>query len=593
MINTKKYLFFLISFLLVVLYLHPASALAANKIMVSYQCIDEDTGEIFKVEHRNVDRMTGRPYTVSQTQKGEYGYCKEEAVSESIEGENGEIYMFDFESPKNVLTIESLSENPKENVLRIYYKSYRLKDSENSVVIVSCIDEDSNAIIKTEDIEIEQYRQKHFSYDIEFILKDENGLSYRYDSECSKKCERIVTVQQNAFRNHIKLYYKRGELGEKEAIVSVYRELRYNVSEDLGYYKKEFIEGLKVGDDFYLDKILPGDLSELYGGSIVEYDYYWGEEEKFYIEELSADLTKNIVRTINHGWDILGGHMNKEQVVIELIDADTGKAFRTDRRYVFIESTRTYPAPNKLTTDNGNVYYFDKDNKNNHLSIKVSKIEKGGDVYKTGNVIKAYYFTKKNPGDPAAVRISYMDSATGKLVRQEDKDGLIVGESYLHQPEESFKIGDVTYTYNQENAKNKLQIENLSGHPGKDEIVIYYKASAPDSNQNSDHDSKPNPPKVKKLAAPKKLQAVRTGTTKAKITFRKVKKADGYQISYADNKKFRKAKKLSTGKTTVILKKLKKNRKYYVRVRAYRKVNGVKKYGTYGKVQAIAKRPRS
>ena len=67
-----------------------------------------------------------------------------------------------------------------------------------------------------------------------------------------------------------------------------------------------------------------------------------------------------------------------------------------------------------------------------------------------------------------------------------------------------------------------------------------------------------------------------------------MKKADGYQISYADNKKFRKAK-LSTGKTTVILKKLKKNRKYYVRVRAYRKVNGVKKYGTYGKVQAITK----
>ena len=59
-----------------VLYLHPASALAANKIMVSYQCIDEDTGEIFKVEHRNVDRMTGRPYTVSQTQKGNMDIVK-------------------------------------------------------------------------------------------------------------------------------------------------------------------------------------------------------------------------------------------------------------------------------------------------------------------------------------------------------------------------------------------------------------------------------------------------------------------------------------------------------------------------------------
>lgn len=179
-----------------------------------------------------------------------------------------------------------------------------------------------------------------------------------------------------------------------------------------------------------------------------------------------------------------------------------------------------------------------------------------------------------------------MDSATGKLVRQEDKDGLIVGESYLHQPEESFKIGDVTYTYDQENAKNKLQIENLSGHPGKDEIVIYYKASVSDSNLGQNQ----NLSKIKKLAAPKKLQAVRTGTTKAKITFRKVKKADGYQISYADNKKFRKAKKRSTGKTSVVLKKLKKNRKYYVRVRAYQKVNGAKKYGTYSKVKVIAKR---
>lgn len=72
--------------------------------------------------------------------------------------------------------------------------------------------------------------------------------------------------------------------------------------------------------------------------------------------------------------------------------------------------------------------------------------------------------------------------------------------------------------------------------------------------------------------------------------FKKVKKADGYQISYADNKKFREAKKRSTGKTNIVLKKLKKNRKYYVRVRAYQKINGAKKYGTYSKVKVIAKR---
>ena len=366
-------------------------------------------------------------------------------------------------------------------------------------------------------------------------------------------------------------------------------KMKKYASKELELYRKIFIEGLTVGADFYINY----DSESIPSNNSSAYYYVWDlETEVVYIESLSRNLAENIIRMSNVKFPP-GSEATEEVVKIEFIDADTGKAFRTARKRLDPGNQINYTAPNQLPADNGNVYYFDKDNKNNHLSIKVSKIEKGSDVYKTGNVIKAYYFTKKNPGDPAAVRISYMDSATGKLVRQEDKDGLIVGESYLHQPEENFKIGDVTYTYDQENAKNKLQIENLSGHPGKDEIVIYYKASAPDSNQNSDHDSKPNPPKVKKPVAPKKLQAVRTGTTKAKITFKKVKKADGYQISYADNKKFRKAKKLSTGKTTVILKKLKKNRKYYVRVRAYRKVNGVKKYGTYGKVQAIAKRQRS
>lgn len=43
-------------------------------------------------------------------------------------------------------------------------------------------------------------------------------------------------------------------------------------------------------------------------------------------------------------------------------------------------------------------------------------------------------------------------------------------------------------------------------------------------------------------------------------------------------------------KQVLSIKKLKKNRKYYVRVRAYQKVNGAKKYGTYSKVKVIAKR---
>ena len=592
MISTKKYLFILLGFLIAIMYLNSASVLAEDRQNrtsdsyyveeVSYRYIDEDTEEVFKEEKRDIFRKAGLSYTATLAEDWEHASRNNGLIEERIEGEQGKTYMLDLEHPNNILKIESLSENSEENVIQVYYKAYHLTGYYTTYATVTYIDEDTDEIIETKEMEVQCH--SHFSYDIPFLVEDSRGVSYRYDSKNSKNEEIVSCTKENAFRNQIKLYYKKGKLGENEAVVSVYNEF---LNEN--YYRKIFIEGLTVGADFYINY----DSESIPSNNSSAYYYVWDlETEVVYIESLSRNLAENIIRMSNVKFPP-GSEATEEVVKIEFIDADTGKAFRTARKRLDPGNQINYTAPNKLTADNGNVYYFDKDNKNNHLSIKVSKIEEGSDVYKAGNVIQAYYFTKKNPGDPAAVRISYMDSATGKLVRQADKDGLIVGESYLHQPEESFKIGDVTYTYDKENTKNILQIANLSGHPGKDEIVIYYKASAPDSNQNSDHDSKPNPPKVKKLAAPKKLQAVRTGTTKAKITFRKVKKADGYQISYADNKKFRKAKKLSTGKTTVILKKLKKNRKYYVRVRAYRKVNGVKKYGTYGKVQAIAKRPRS
>ena len=592
----KKYLFILLGFLMAILYLHPVSALAeeAQKITVSYQYIDEDTGEIFREEKRNTDKQAGKAYEATPRWEEKYGLEKKEVVEERIDGDSGTAYMFDLGHSKNVLKIEYLSENSEENVIQLYYKEYHLSDSDHTCVDVTIMDEDADVVIKKEIFEVK--KSDHFYYDIDFIIKDEQGISYRYDSQSTENRERVFSANENAMRNQVKLYYKKGSIKPEEAIVVVYKELD---PFDTEYCKKQFIEGLTVGDDFYLDDIHvsgqdnDNDLSELRRLYECYYSYDWKLNEKIYIEKLSSNLNDNILKTYHHLYKLRPGDYAEEstKVVLEFVDADTGKAFKTDQRFTSPGAKINYTAvPNKLTASNGNVYYFDKDHANNHLSITAKKIEKGSDVYKAGNVIKAYYFTKKNPGDSAAVRVSYMDSATGKLVRQADKDGLIVGESYQHQPEESFKIGDVTYTYDQENAKNKLQIENLSGHPGKDEIVIYYKASAPDSNQNSEHDSKPNPPKVKKLAAPKKLQAVRTGTTKAKITFKKVKKADGYQISYADNKKFRKAKKMSTGKTNIVLKKLKKNRKYYVRVRAYQKINGAKKYGTYSKVKVIAKR---
>ena len=49
-----------------------------------------------------------------------------------------------------------------------------------------------------------------------------------------------------------------------------------------------------------------------------------------------------------------------------------------------------------------------------------------------------------------------------------------------------------------------------------------------------------------------------------------------YEIRYATNKKFKSAKKVTTKKTSYTLKKLKKGKTYYVKVRASKKVG--KKY---------------
>lgn len=76
------------------------------------------------------------------------------------------------------------------------------------------------------------------------------------------------------------------------------------------------------------------------------------------------------------------------------------------------------------------------------------------------------------------------------------------------------------------------------------------------------------------------------------VKWKKVKGANGYQIKYARNKKFTKGKKVkdikSGKKTSAVLKNLKKNKTYFVKVRAYKlDVNGKKVYGDWSKVKKI------
>ena len=93
-----------------------------------------------------------------------------------------------------------------------------------------------------------------------------------------------------------------------------------------------------------------------------------------------------------------------------------------------------------------------------------------------------------------------------------------------------------------------------------------------------------------KVTAPSRVKLKSVKNKKGKkiqISWKKINGVTGYQIQYAANKKMRKAKKVTSAKTTYTAKKLKKKKIYYVRVRAYIK-NGTKKvYGKWSKTKKV------
>lgn len=93
---------------------------------------------------------------------------------------------------------------------------------------------------------------------------------------------------------------------------------------------------------------------------------------------------------------------------------------------------------------------------------------------------------------------------------------------------------------------------------------------------------KPKKTSIKKLSKGKK---------KFTVTWAKVSGVKGYQIQYSSDKKFKKNNKSVTvtkQKTTkATVKKLKSKKKYYVRVRTYKTVNGKKIYSSWSKVKSV------
>ena len=73
---------------------------------------------------------------------------------------------------------------------------------------------------------------------------------------------------------------------------------------------------------------------------------------------------------------------------------------------------------------------------------------------------------------------------------------------------------------------------------------------------------------------------------------KKIRNVSGYEIKYSTSSKFTKKnnkKQLKAGKksTGVTVKKLKSRKKYYVKLRSYKTINGKKYYSSYSSTKSI------
>lgn len=127
---------------------------------------------------------------------------------------------------------------------------------------------------------------------------------------------------------------------------------------------------------------------------------------------------------------------------------------------------------------------------------------------------------------------------------------------------------------------------NVSLTTGK---TYYYKIRAYQTVNNGINYSRYSPiVSAKPVLAKPTLTAKKAASRKIRLSWKKVAGASGYEIQRASSKngKYKTIKTIKKGTTkTYTNTKLKKKKKYYYRIRAYRKVNGTKVYGPFSPVK--------
>ena len=190
-----------------------------------------------------------------------------------------------------------------------------------------------------------------------------------------------------------------------------------------------------------------------------------------------------------------------------------------------------------------------------------------------------------------------IDAKTGKVTRPE-KDTMVkltvktyYSASFVEETDFFFDPGPLG-----DNAAYRsvsVMVKGTKQDEVKDSEVATKPSESATTPSTTQPTTKPSTTKNTETVKPKKTSIKKLGKGKKKftVTWAKVSGVKGYQIQYSTDKKFKKNNKSVTvtkQKTTkVTVKNLKSKKKYYVRVRTYKTVNGKKVYSSWSKVKSV------
>ncbi len=295
-------------------------------------------------------------------------------------------------------------------------------------------------------------------------------------------------------------------------------------------------------------------------------------------DDCGAEETVAIKGTASHGWGewiitkaATCTVKGTEERVCEICGAKQSRDITPKHSYSDVFVTDTEPACGKKGSKSRHCIYCD-------AKTQVTSIPAKAHSYKT-TVTPA---TLKKTGAKTTVCALCGDT------KKEDISRI-----------KSVKLSKTSYTYTGKSFKPSVTVKTYSGKTLKKDTdyTVKYSKNKAIGTATVTVTFKGNYSGSKKLTFSIKPAKVGSLKLTAKndaiaLSWKTVKGASGYEIKYSTSKKFTSKttktaliKKQSTKKTT--LKKLKNKKKYYVKIRAYKTVNGKKIYGAYSSVKNV------